>query len=153
VNQLTATYNGTSLDFDKSEERDILNRLGVKAGKQVLISYERYSGRKTKSQLGFFFSGIVDFAANNLHGGGYSKDEMYAILMDRCNKKPVINRKTGEIERLAVGLSKNDKYKTSLVIDEAIRWLASEGCNVESPEERRKRLDELEKLRIDNSEE
>jgi hypothetical protein len=158
MNQIVATVTPElDIRYDKAEMKNALLRLGINEknyeGKQLLLSPSRYSGKKSKEQLGYAFAGIVDFAAKHLHGGGYTRNEMYAILMDRCNKRPVLNRKTGELERLSVGLSHCGKYETAQVIDEAIGWLASEGCTVESPEEYKARKAELEKLKSNEGDE
>ena len=141
MNQLTAKILNENLDlqYDKGAMRDTLLRLGLSERnwqeKEVLLTVSRFSGKKTREQLGYYFGGIVEFAAKNLHGGGYTKEEAYYLIMEHCSKRPVTNKRTGETCLRAMRLSELDKFRTAQLIDEAIIWLASEGCVVETPEE------------------
>jgi hypothetical protein len=102
------------------------------ADRRVVVSVKRFSGRKTTAQLGYFFSAIIQRASKEY---GCQPKEMYALLMDACNKKPVVNQKTGEIVYVSFGLSTNDKFETAQTIDRCIQFLAEQGICVETPEE------------------
>jgi transcriptional regulator with PAS, ATPase and Fis domain len=156
MNQVILKITGEdySFEFDKQDFSNVCKRLGfVKnfAGKKVIATIERYSGQKSKQQLGYMFAGIVEFAAKNLHGGGYTKEEAYDLIMDNCTKRIVVNKKTGELRLFPVRLSNCNKFQTAEIIDNAITWLSYEGCMVETPEEYKKRKAELEIMKNNQS--
>lgn len=141
MNSIIGTVKNGKVIYDKGLMQVIIAPL---EGSRIEITIKKFSGKKTISQLGYIFGGIVGHAAKEY---GCLPQEMYSLLMSECNKKPVVNKKTGEIAYVPFGLSSNDKFETAQVIDRAIRYLAENGICVETPDEylqRRKIMDELE---------
>ena len=116
---------------------------------QYRFTIKRFTGRKSMAQLGYLWAGIVARFAEQ-----YGCDEAgaYALLMFHCNKKPVVNKKSGEIEYVPYTLSRIDKSEMCEVIDRCIRWAAESGYVIETAEEylERKRIAGIEEWKSNN---
>jgi len=118
------------LIYNVEDMRAILSNL--KESSYIQITISNLSEAKSKEQLGYFFGGIVNDAAEHF---GWEEEEMYQWLISECNKQAVVNKFTGEINYVAFGLSHCDKGGISAVIEKAIRLLAEHGFVVQTPEE------------------
>lgn len=107
----------------------------------ILLTAEKWSGKPTQEQRGYWFAGIVGDVAERL---GYDKDDLYLLLLQELSIKEIINKKTGTIAICkGVGLSHLNKLETSQVTDRAIRWFAERSIYVESPEDYFNRINQL----------
>lgn len=113
------------------------NLLKTFEGQKIIAAVKPYRGVKTREQLGYYFAAIVDRAAEHF---GYTSEEMHDILKSECNKKPVVNKITGEIIYLPRSTSTHTKEEQMLYIERCIRFLAEQGFVVETPEEYFKRI-------------
>ena len=127
---LIATKQGNKLIYDVDEMQQII--YCFPENRKVQITFELASERKTKEQLGYWFAGIVKGAAKHF---GWEEDQMYEWLISSANKKPVVDKFTGEISYIAFGLSHCDKGELINVIEKAIQALAEQGYIVPMPNE------------------
>ena len=103
--------------------------------KRIIVSWEIYTGGKTISQLGYYFAAVVEGAIKNCESfGGWSKEDLHDWLKVECNKKQLLNPKTGEIAFVPSTTATLKKYEYAEFIDRCIKRLAEEGYVVPEPE-------------------
>lgn len=129
MNQIIASVKNLRLRYSKTQINELLKNFD---GKKVVISFDEWRGRPTRSQLGYYFAGII--SEHHKHFG-YTKDEFYAALIEHCGKLQVVNKKTGEVEYLPFTVSRRSKMQMVELIDNVVRFLAENGIVVQSPEE------------------
>lgn len=130
MNQLIATNKNGELTFSKTQECEILSKIGE--GK-ILLTFEKWIGKPTRNQLGYFFAAIVHDKAVCEHFG-YTPDEMYSKLIYHCGMEEFVDR-DGVVEYLPLTVSQRNKMQMMALIDKVIKFLAEEGIHIETPDE------------------
>ncbi len=128
--------------IDKVVSGEIILRFEARdEGKRFLITLEQYSGKNTLAQLGFYWASVVDGATKQCESfRGWTKDELHDWLKGECNKRELVNGRTGEISFIASTTTTLSKYDYAAYIDRCIVRLAMEGYAVELPGEYYDRL-------------
>lgn len=101
-------------------------------GKEVFVTIQRFDSEKTSAQRSFYFASVVQEAAEHF---GWEVEDMHSFLKEECNKKELVNSKTGEVYHVAGSTVPLRKMEMAAFIDRAIRRLAQEGYVVRTPDE------------------
>lgn len=96
---------------------------------EVEIIFSKKSENKTIRQLGYYFAGIVDGAANHW---GWSKEDMHEHLKAVCNKKELIDM-NGEVSYIGASTRTLSKREYALFVNRCIQYLAEQGYDCGEP--------------------
>lgn len=95
----------------------------------IEIIFDKRSEQKNLRQLGYYFAGIVEGAANFW---GWSKEDMHEHLKAVCNRKELVS-KTGEISYIGASTRTLSKREYAQFITRAIQYLAEQGYDCGEP--------------------
>jgi len=101
-------------------------------GAEVMLTLRKHDPDKSMAQRGYYFAAIVRDAAEHF---GWEPEDMHDYLKEECNKKELVNSKTGEIYTVAGSTVPLKKMDMMAFIDRSIRRLAEMGYVVHTPEE------------------
>ena len=124
-------------------EHEIEDLLIKRKGKQLLVVFIPYSGEVTAQMRGYYFSGVIDEAIKQCETfRGWSKEDLHDWLKTECNKRELVNQKTGEVTFVVGSTAKMGKWDYAQFIDRCIQRLAEEGHVVRTPDEYYKELEQ-----------
>lgn len=137
MNELFGKFSPSGdLEYSHAQMDDIGLRL---KGKRILIRIERFSGKKTQAQLGYYFAGVVSEAAKYF---GWEAKDMHDHLRTECNKREVVDSNSGEITWVVGSTADLSKFEYMEFIERCRIYLAEKGFEVRSSADYFRQLEE-----------
>lgn len=110
--------------YDKIKELDF--------GMYKVIVYDQMPEKSLK-QLRYFFGVVCKVLSGHT---GFTKEEIYAYLIDRFNKKEVTDPITGKVKAVGIGVSALTLNEMREFIETVSHWAHRElGCEIPSPDD------------------